>query len=83
MGLKANTNNAMRLLSVAWAIDNKADITNQNEYLASTPKPPILSNNWANFVDDLASYKCHAQGYTQQLSKQPDLAAKLVIFCNK
>ena len=89
-GFQANTNNnrAMRYLSLAWATDNKATATNQNEHLANTAKLPSLnnaslSNNWSDFVDNLARYKHHARAYTQQLGKQPDLAAKLVIFCNK
>ncbi len=82
-GFESSTNNAMRRLSVAWATNTKADIANQNEHLANTPKPPTLSNDWTDFIGELTSYKSHAQRYTQQLSKQPDLATKLVIFCNK
>lgn len=75
----ALANNTMRQLSLSWVYEHEVDISNKQASSASL----ILKNSWDSFVEQLASDKAHAQAYTRQMSEQPDLAAKLVIFCNK
>jgi uncharacterized repeat protein (TIGR03837 family) len=41
------------------------------------------SEVWQNYLVNLSAIKNHTQHQSSQLAKQADLAAKLVIFCNK
>jgi hypothetical protein len=43
----------------------------------------MTSEIWQNYLANLSAIKIHTQLQAAQLAKQTDLAAKLVIFCNK